>query len=304
MKSLKIALDWTPNANHVGFYVAQQMGFYKNASIDLQIIHAGEDHYKITPAKKVELGLVDFALCPLESVMSYQTKAIPFSLQAIATLFKEDLSAIVCKSSSGIKSPKNLDGKSYASYKARYEDAIIKQMIINDGGSGSIELQYPDKLGIWNTIENNQVDATWIFMNWEGVIAQQQGLDLTTFKLKDYHIPYSYSPIIVVDSNTIKEQESIYSNFLNATKLGFLYAQGNPDQATQILKSHLPEADKSIDLMKCIKITCEAIGDKKSWGIMEPSRVNEFLKWLQEHQLENHNLKADSLFTNSLLIHH
>lgn len=304
MKSLKIALDWTPNANHVGFYVAQQMGFYKNAGIDLKIIHAGEDHYKITPAKKVELGLVDFALCPLESVMSYQTKASPFSLQAIATLFKEDLSAVVCKSNRGIESPKHLDGKSYASYKARYEDAIIKQMIINDGGSGSIELQYPDKLGIWNTIENNQVDATWIFMNWEGVQAQQKGLDLNVFKLKDYQIPYSYSPVIVVDSNKIKEEQTIYSRFLKATKLGFLYAQKNPDQAAKILKPHLPEADKSIDLNECIRITCNAMGDEKNWGVMEPLKVQEFLKWLQEHHLENHNLKADSLFTNSLLIHH
>ena len=51
------------------------------------------------------------------------------SLIAVAAILQEDLSAIVVKERSDLKSPKDLDGKSYASYKARYEDEIIKQII-------------------------------------------------------------------------------------------------------------------------------------------------------------------------------
>jgi len=48
----------------------------------------------------------------------------------------------------------------YASYQARYEDHIVKQMIRNDGGNGDIQITYPDKLGIWNTLLQGKVDAT------------------------------------------------------------------------------------------------------------------------------------------------
>ena len=77
MTHLKIALDWTPNINHIGFYVAKDKGFYADFNIDLEIIDTSIDNYKVTPAKKVELGIVDFALCPIESIISYRRKSTP-----------------------------------------------------------------------------------------------------------------------------------------------------------------------------------------------------------------------------------
>jgi hypothetical protein len=61
---------------------------------------------------------------------------------------------------SNINFPKELDGMTYASYQARYEDHIVKQMIRNDGGNGDIQITCPDKLGIWNTLLQGKVDAT------------------------------------------------------------------------------------------------------------------------------------------------
>ena len=54
MKKLTLALDWTPNINHIGFVVAKEKGFYKSLGIDLNIVEPSVDNYKITPAKKVE----------------------------------------------------------------------------------------------------------------------------------------------------------------------------------------------------------------------------------------------------------
>src|SRR5450755_4973901 len=36
--TVTLALDWTPNTNHTGFYVAQYSGWYAHAAIDLQLI--------------------------------------------------------------------------------------------------------------------------------------------------------------------------------------------------------------------------------------------------------------------------
>jgi ABC-type nitrate/sulfonate/bicarbonate transport system substrate-binding protein len=301
MTELKIALDWTPNANHIGFLVSQNMGFYKEEQLDVLFIDPSHDNYSVTPAKKVELGLVDMAMCPLESVISYQTKSQAFDLVAIAALFKEDLSAIVCKNNSGISSPKYLDHTIYGSYNARYEDAIVRQMIKNDGGQGIINCVYPDKLKIWDAMENDDITATWIFTNWESLYRSDTSLNLTYFKLKDYGIPYSYSPVIACSKHATATITSHLKAFLKATKKGFIYAQNNNKHAAKILATYIPEKDQNIDLKQSVKITCDALGDHNKWGIMDIQGINDFLNWLKKNKLEQHDLNATSLFTNDLL---
>ena len=88
---VNLYLDWTPNVNHIGFLVAKELGFYKDLEIRVKILDPSVDNYKITPAKKVELGESDFALCPFESVISYRTKDKPFDLTAIAAILQKDL---------------------------------------------------------------------------------------------------------------------------------------------------------------------------------------------------------------------
>lgn len=49
MAPITIALDWTPNTNHTGFYVARSKGFYKDAGLEVQILSPHQDEYKTTP---------------------------------------------------------------------------------------------------------------------------------------------------------------------------------------------------------------------------------------------------------------
>jgi ABC-type nitrate/sulfonate/bicarbonate transport system substrate-binding protein len=295
MKTFKLALDWTPNVNHIGFFVARDKGFYKSHKIKVEIISPDEDNYATTPAKKVEQGIADFALCPTESLISYQTKSKPFPLVGVSSIFQEDLSAICVLKSSEIKSPKDLDGKVYASYKARYEDGIVRQMIKNDGGEADLKITYPDKLGIWNRLVKGNAHATWIFLNWEALQAEAEGIELTNFKLVDYNIPYSYSPVIAGDREDLKQNTKNVEAFLEATKEGYYYAQAHPKESAEILNQFIPEHDKNIDLVKAIHLSCKVLGDEHSWGKMNIDKVEVFLEWLRTHCLENSNITARSL---------
>ena len=67
MKKIKLALDWTPNINHIGFFVAKEKGFYKENDLKVEFLTPDLDDYLITPAKKVEMNISDFGLCPTES---------------------------------------------------------------------------------------------------------------------------------------------------------------------------------------------------------------------------------------------
>lgn len=301
METIRLALDWTPNANHIGFFVAQHFGYYKDFGLDVSLLSPETDNYLLTPAKKVELGHADLALAPLESILSYRRKATPFFMKAIATIYQKDISAITCLKDSLIKRPRDLDGKIYASYNARYEDAIVKQMIIEDGGVGDIEVVYPNKLGIWETILSHKSHATWIFPNWEGVHASAKSIKLTNFYLEDYDIPYSYSPVILASENTIQHRANVLAKFLKATKQGFVDAQLMPEQAADILAPMIAESDKDIDLLKAIEISATAFGRPSQWGKIDLAKVDLFLDWLKQKDLEPNRVNS-SLLINSDLI--
>lgn len=301
METIKVALDWTPNINHIGFFVAKEKGFFADHKLDVEILDPSMDNYATTPAKKVELSEVDFALCPMESVISFQTKSQPFALKAVAAIFQEDLSAIAVRSGESIKSPQDLDGKTYASYKARYEDEIVKQMIRNDGGKGLIEVVYPEKLGIWETIVKGTIDSTWIFLNWEGVEAEQNGVALTYFKMQDFGIPYSYSPVLVANERHIQDKPAAYKKFVNAVKQGYQFSKTHPAEAVEILANYIPETDKKIDLDKALTSSVAAFGNEESWGMMDTNNVAKFLNWLHENGLETQEIAVADLFTNELL---
>ena len=299
MDKITLALDWTPNINHIGFFVAKDKNFYENYDLKIDIEDPSIDNYQLTPAKKLENGQVDFALCPLESIISFRTKSNPINFKAVAKLFDNDLSAIATNNKS-IKSPKYLDGKSYASYNARYEDKIIIEMTKNDGGIGNIDFVYPDKLGIWNTLVNEKYDSTWIFLNWEGIQAESNNLKLNYFKMEDYKIPYSYSPVISAREDCIESKFSIYKKFLTATKEGYIYSKNNIDESVSILSNYIPKSDKDIDLKKSLLFTAENFHNS-NWGLIEQKKVKVFVEWLKKMNLIDKEINHSSIFTNSLL---
>jgi ABC-type nitrate/sulfonate/bicarbonate transport system substrate-binding protein len=302
MFSIKIALDWTPNANHIGFFIAKDLGFYREQGLHVEIINPINDNYTTTPAKKLALGEVDFAIAPSESVISLNTKPQPFAVSAVAALLQEDLSAIVTLASSGIDRPQMLDEKIYASYKARYEDGIVKQMVINDGGEGRLKIIYPEKLGIWDTLLAGKADATWIFTNWEGVEAEQKGIRLNYFRLSDYGIPYSYSPVLLSATEKIDSYHKYYRQFLDATRRGYLYAQQHIEEAATLLKAHMSPRDRAhVNVVQSLQQTAPVFGSADTWGVMQPQKVQAFLNWLQETGLEPHAASLHDRFSNELL---
>ncbi|MEM0909596.1 MAG: ABC transporter substrate-binding protein [Pseudomonadota bacterium] len=301
MTPITLALDWTPNVNHIGFFVAQQMDFYKENQLDVRFITPADDNYQITPAKKVELGNADFTICPMESVISYRTKSRPFPLTAVATIFQKDLSAIAVKKESSISRPKELDGKVYASYKARYEDKIVQEMIKNDGGNGTILVEYPDKLGIWERLVDGKADATWIFLNWEGIQAQNYEKEFIYFRMNDFDIPYSYSPVIAGNDLLYRSREKEYKQFIQATKQGYLYAADHIQEAAQILADVIPESERNIDLIKSIEFSVGHLGNESTWGRMDENNIQTFLSWLKRHSLEKATLSPCDLVTSEFL---
>ena len=151
--ALAVALDWTPNTNHVGFYIAKAKGWYAEVGLDVTLLSPHHDAYKRTPASRVADGSAAFAVTPTETVISSHT--LPAGrggapLVAVAALQQRNTSAIVTLKASGRDTPAKLDGANYASYGARYEGRIVQQMIKVRRGSGRATIASLARAGVYN----------------------------------------------------------------------------------------------------------------------------------------------------------
>ncbi|GLC40077.1 hypothetical protein PLESTM_000989800 [Pleodorina starrii] len=293
-----VALDWTPNTNHVGFYLAKQKGWYAEAGLDVKIVSPHVDEYKATPASRVADGSCMFCVTPSESVISAHTwgdapGAKP-KLVAVATLLQDSTSAIVTLASSGIARPAQLDGKTYASYGARFEGRIVQQLIRNDGGSGEFAESTPPMLGIWDTLLKGEADATWVFMGW-GIEAKRRGLNLNVFGLEQYKVPYGYSPLLVTHPDTIRDKPDVVRSFLAATARAYEWAAAHPAEAAEALLAAVVAEHAAAPLPKPLDpevvqesqayLSSHLLDGSGRWGRMQPSVWSSFVDWLSQSGL-------------------
>ena len=307
---MKVALDWTPNTNHTGIYVARAKGYYDEADVDLTVHSPADDDYETTPAKRVAQGEATVGIAPSESAISYHTHPDYPSLTAVAAVCQRDTSAIVTLASSGIDRPKKLDKKTYASYDARFEDHIVRQLIRNDGGAGDLEIITPPKLGIPNTLLEGVADATWVFMPWEGVQAERDGIELNAFALDDYGVPYGYTPVMLARPAVADTDE--LAGFLDATRRGYEFAADNPEEAASLLGETAdgPGLDDREFLVESQRRLSGAYCVDGEWGRMRGERWARFVEWLADESLLRtldgdhmaaEEIDVDALYTNTFL---
>lgn len=287
-QQITLALDWTPNTNHIGFYVAAGKGWYQNAGLEVSLLSPEDDNYQTTPAAKVAQGAAMLAIAPSESALSYYLHPTKPSLVAIAALAQRDTSAIVTLASSGIDRPAKLDGRRYASYNARFERAIVAQMIRNDGGKGEFDEIFPPKLGIWETLLNGVADATWVFLPWEGVQARRAGIALNAFRLDDYGIPYGYTPVLLAHPAAVREHAAALRAFLAATAEGYRFAVDHPDAAVDLLiatANHPSLTDRAFVMESLQELAPALLTAAGRWGVMESERWQGFVTWIEQQGL-------------------
>ena len=129
-------------------------------------------------------------------------------------------------------------------------------------------------------------------MNWEGI----ENPNLNFFRLKDYDIPYSYSPLIVASEKLINGSKSEINDFLKATKQGYIYSMNNIQESTGILYNYLPNSDKRINIIESLKFSIPYFGNSKSFGKISKDVFQKFFKWLELNEIENRLINVDEIY--------
>ncbi|KAK8207658.1 hypothetical protein M8818_004312 [Zalaria obscura] len=293
---ITVALDWTPNTIHSGLFVASEKGFYSSVGLDVQLLPP-DATYSTTPAKRVEKGEADFAICPSESCIAYNESG-KMRLQAIYAILQSDASAIV---STTLSCMEDLGRGTYASYNARYEDNIVKTMVTAAGGDGnSMKIETSSgKLSLFDLVKQGKADATWVFLPWEGLEAKLSGSTLHVFKAGDFGVPYGYSPVIARNASSATLATDTLERFVHATRQGYLYAMEHIDESISILKTHCQPSRGVEFLAQSQGLINEFYGDRSSLGMMEGKSWERWLDWLRSNNLLNtSDLQAGHLFTN------
>lgn len=296
-KTIKIALDWTPNSLHSGLYIAQETSIYAKCGLDVELLAPDADYSK-TPAKRLEDGEVDLAICPSESCIAYHQSG-KMKLQAIYAILQKDASAIVATKMSNIRELGN--GKTYGSYNARYEDSIVRAMISKDGGNGDgmkVERQQ-GKLSLFESLKEGKVDATWVFLPWEGVEAELEGMELSVYRTEDYGIPYGYSPVIARNASSTSLDEDTLWKFVSATMEGYNHAMTSVDEAVSILGKHCSPRRSEHFLRKSQANINQYYSDGSTLGRMSSQKWKTWLEWLKgQALLEASSIGPEELFKN------
>mmetsp|Transcript_19128 Transcript_19128/g.57749 ORF Transcript_19128/g.57749 Transcript_19128/m.57749 type:complete len:337 (-) Transcript_19128:852-1862(-) len=330
LTKLTVALDWEPNANHAGFYIAMHRGYYAEAQIEISMI-IPDDRYSMAPVGKVAAGAAHFAVTPSEALIAhaaYPLAAGEPRLKAVAALLQSDPSAIVTLKGRGLDRPRDLDGKLYASYGARFEGRIVQQLIRSDGGTGLFHEKQLPMRSTWDSLVAGHADATWIFTNVEGVVANLRDIELNVFHLSDYGIPYGYSPVLAASETFLEQHPETVRAFLAATAAGYAWAAAYPDEAVKLL---VAPADPSVPgllasqqrasavVRASLAATAPHVLVDGRWGYMEADRWESFVDWLGSHGLlppsQNpvtadgkggfrSNISNEQLYTNEFLPNH
>jgi len=251
-------------------------------------------HRRETPARKVVNGLADFCIAPSESVISCWTSD-PAKVKPIvvATLLQHDTSAIVTKATSSVKTLAELDKKLYASYEGRFEMAIVQQMIRQAGGMGEAIETTPPKLDCFDAVMRGDAEATWVFMAWEGVMAEMKGVELNVFDLKTSGVPYGYSPVLLAHPDMLSaDNGTLLQSFLAVTQRGYQFATEQPEAAAICLmetaQHHaLTELGQEM-IIKSQQYLSNGnyyLHPSGEWGTMETTRWVAFLDWLATNKL-------------------
>lgn len=224
-----VALDWTPNTNHIGLFVARDKGFYKEAGIEVEILP-----YTDTSASTLVANHVaDFGITGSIALLTQRTAGA--DLVATYAIVQTETGRLVFKGGRpDITRPKDLDGKTYGGFGSAWENALISSIIRHDGGKGEFETI---TLGTsaYQALENGAVDFTLEVYTWEGVKAELEGLKQGAFRYADFGVPDEHTALIASSRKFLNDNPKEAAAFLQATRKGYQFAIDNPDEATDLL---------------------------------------------------------------------
>ncbi len=299
LKKITFVLDWTPNTNHTGLYVAQTKGYFAEEGLDVTIVQPPEDGAEALVAS----GKAQFGISCQDTIIPAIVGDSTLPITVCAALIQHNTSGIVSRKGEGMDTPKGLEGKNYATWDLDIEKAMMKNVVEVDGGDFSKVNLIPSTVTDEVTaLKTKSVDAIWIFYAWGGIATKVKGLETDYFAFKDINPVFDYyTPVVIANNEFLKEDADTAKAFFRALKNGYEYAIENPADAAELLLTAVPELDADIVKESQEWLSKEYKAEVSRWGYIDPNRWNVFYNWLNDNNLVETKIPENTGFTNEYL---
>lgn len=301
---ITMCLEWTPNTNHTGLYVALEKGYYEEAGLNVSIVQPPENS---AATQVCAAGQAQFSIEAQDTLAAAYTSDTPLGITAVAAILQHNTSGIISKAGSGMDKPAGLTGNTYLTWDSPIEKAMLENVVNNDGGDWSkVTLEPNTVTDEAQDVNVNPNHAIWVFYGWGGLNAKVNNIDVDYFYFKDINPVFDYyTPVIIANNDFLNENPEAARAFMEATAKGYEYAANNPEEAAEILI----KCDDTGALAGSEELVTESqkwisqqyIADADKWGYIDSERWNTFYKWLWDNNLIEKKIDDNFGFTNDYL---
>ena len=265
LKKVTVILDYVPNTNHTGMYVALDNGYYEEEGLDVEIIEPTDG----ATATLIAQQKGTFGISYQEDVTIALTSEDPLPIKAVAALIQHNTSGFVSLADSGIESPADFEGKTYAGWGGPGESAVLEACMTQAGKDFSkLNMVISDGSGF--EALGTSCDLMWFFEGWDCIISEMNGVELNYMECRelDERLDY-YTPVIIASDAVLESDPEMVEAFLRATRRGYEDAIADPDAAAKVLSVHAPDYD--IELLKRSQeyLADKYMEDTQVWGEMK-----------------------------------
>jgi ABC-type nitrate/sulfonate/bicarbonate transport system substrate-binding protein len=296
---VSVVLDWTPNTNHTGIYLAKQRGDYASAGLDVEIIEPGQDG-SIAP---LAAGRAQFAVTYAEALLPARAQGTP--IVSIASVLRTNTSSLMSPADRKITRPRDLVGKTYGTFGGPTEEPIVRALVACDGGDPSavkfVEVGNAD-YGVG--FRKRAYDAVWVFDGWDVIrLRDIAKTPVTTIPFRDRLdcIPDWYTPVIATTETVIADQPDLVRRFLAATAAGYRTATSDPKAAGEALLAAAPESDRALVEASAPFLAPFFVDSAGGWGRQESAVWERFDTFLRSAKIISGAAPVAGAFTNDFL---
>lgn len=229
LTAVSLALDWVPNTNHTGFFVAEQRGWYADEGIRLEVL----PYSGTTADTLVAGGRANFGISFQHALTFARASGLP-NISVMAILQHASSAIAVHADRDDIRSPADLDGKVYAGFGTPTEVPILTEVIRRAGGRGDFDV-VTLQTAAYEALYAGDVDFTIMFATWEGIEAELRNQPVKLMRYQDYDFPDFYQVVLAASEEMLERDADLARRFVRASRRGFEYAMREPDEAAQIL---------------------------------------------------------------------
>jgi len=290
-------LDWTPNTNHTGLFVAKENGYFEKQGLNVSIVNPSTQG---TLEQMVSTGKVDFGVSQQEQVTTARINDLP--LVSLAAIIQHNTSGFASIKSKNITTAKDFEDAMYGGWGLPSETAILKALMEKDNADFSklkmVNIGEADQL----TALTKDIDLSWIFYGWTGIQAELRNQELNMIWLKDIDPALDYyTPVIVTSEKMISDKPEIVKKMMTAISEGYNFAIENPSEAAAILIKNSPESDPLMIKKSQEWLSPQYKADATRWGEQKTSVWEDYSEWLYSHNLITKTIDPAKAFTNKFL---